>query len=156
MVLLASGKAVQDGKSYRRCRELAGSRSAAAPSLRRRQPAYIQTVMRTLLSRLNALLLVALMLCGGGSMPLLDAISHGDGSGSASGPHFETASAALSHRDFCSLGASLPFSTHRPALDFDIALGVVAFPDVGLHAAAPRSADRDLLPQPRAPPSLSA
>ncbi len=108
------------------------------------------------LSRLNALVVVALILSGGGGMPVLDALSHGSGSGFPGGPHFETASAAESHRDFCSLGATPPLSAHLSALCRPDTVGMVSFPDVALHATAPRSADRGLLPQPRAPPNLSA
>ncbi|MGH7631050.1 MAG: hypothetical protein ACREOF_17030 [Gemmatimonadales bacterium] len=109
-----------------------------------------------LLSRLNALVLVALTLSGGGGLPLVDALSHAAGLGYAAAPHFETAGGAESHRDFCSLGASLPLSTRLSALHLGIAVGAVSFPDAALHATAPRSADLGLLPQPRAPPSLSA
>jgi hypothetical protein len=107
------------------------------------------------LSRLNALVLVALILSGGGGVPVLDAVSHGFGSGYAV-PHFESASASESHRDYCSLGASLPLSAHLSALHLGISVGMVSFPDVALHATAPRSADLSLLPQPRAPPGLAA
>lgn len=126
------------------------------PPLHRRDPAYIERVMRALLSRLNALVLVALILGGGGSLPLLDAVSHEFGPGYPAGPHFETASAAASHRDFCSLGASVPLSVDLSGLKLGIALGALGFPDAALYTAAPRTADRGLLPQPRAPPSLPA
>ncbi len=107
-----------------------------------------------LLSRLNALVLVAMILSGGGSLPVVDALSHLSGQGYSGTPHFEAASASDSHRDFCSLGTSLPFSTHLSAPHPGISVAVVYFPDGALHATAPRSADLGLLPQPRAPPAL--
>jgi hypothetical protein len=113
-------------------------------------------VTRRPLSRLNALLLIALMLCGGGGLPVVDALTHGYGSAAATGPHFETASAAEGHRDFCSLGAGLPLSPQLSTLYLDIAFGVVAFPGMSRPASAPRFAAPGLLPQPRAPPILSA
>lgn len=108
-----------------------------------------------MLSRLTAFVLGALILSGGGGVPVFDALSHGFESGYAV-PHFESASASDGHRDFCSLGASLPLSPRLSALQLGISVGVVSFPDMALHATAPRSADLSLLPQPRAPPSLSA
>lgn len=111
---------------------------------------------RSPLYRLNALLLVALMLCGGGGLPVVDALAHGDGPGATTGPHFETASAAEGHRDFCSLGAGLPLSPQLLALNLDIAFAAVAFPEVIRSAGTPRSARPGLLPQPRAPPILPA
>ncbi|MGH7518768.1 MAG: hypothetical protein ACREOC_15085 [Gemmatimonadales bacterium] len=108
-----------------------------------------------LLSRLNALVLVALILSGGGGIPVLDALSHGFGSGYTA-PHVEPAGPSDSHRDFCSLGASLPLSPHLSTLHLSIAAGVVSFPARAFYAPVPRSTDLGLLPQPRAPPSFSA
>jgi hypothetical protein len=109
-----------------------------------------------LVSRLSALLLIGVFLSGGGSMPVVDAISHGSGPGIAGVPHFEANSPTDSHRDFCSLGASIPLAAHLSPFHADIVIGLMSFPEAAHRWSTPRSADLGLLPQPRAPPSLSA
>lgn len=122
-----------------------------------RSPAYIQTVTRSWLLRSKAAVLVAVILSGGGGMPILDvALSHGLASAYAAQPHFEPSGTTCSHGEICRLGSKLPFSANTPALDLDISVAVLYFPKVALPVTAPRSTDLGLLPQPRAPPSLSA
>jgi hypothetical protein len=113
-------------------------------------------VIGNLLGRLTGLLLAALFLSGGGSMPLVDALSHGSGPDLTGTPHFEASSATQTHRDFCSLGSSVPLVAHLAPFHLAIAVGVISFPQAAHRASAPRSADLGLLPQPRAPPTLSA
>jgi hypothetical protein len=117
--------------------------------------AYIERVIRTLVCRLTALLLTGLVASGGGTAPLFDALSHGSDLDYAGIPHFEATNATDSHRDFCSLGSGLPLAAHLAPFRLSIPIGTLAFRETPNHPRAPRTADLNLLPQPRAPPSVS-
>ena len=65
-------------------------------------------IRRSLVLRAKALLLLAVFLSAGTSLPSLDALvyHHGTTQLERSQPHFEPAGGCLSHSDHCSLGRS--------------------------------------------------
>jgi len=106
---------------------------------------------------LKAAVLVAVILSGGGGMPVLDvALYHGLAPTHAAEAHFESSDSPHSHRDLCRLGYRLPYSPHAAPLDLGISVAVISFRKVALAATTPRAHDLGLLPQPRAPPGLPA
>jgi hypothetical protein len=116
--------------------------------------AYIDGV--SLLARLTRVLLISVTLCGGGGLPVLDAVSHLYGRTDIREPHFETAAASLAHGEFCSLGSSFPPTAHAPPPCVNVPVSVVAYPKTASLVSAPRSADYHRLPPTRGPPQLSA
>lgn len=101
-------------------------------------------------------MLAALLLSGGGGLPTIDVLLY-HGRAHLNQPHFETAARPHSHGDVCTLGSSLPYSplptpadVHRLAAADDDRQGRLR------TGTTPRAGDRGLLPQPRAPPGLSA
>jgi hypothetical protein len=127
-----------------------------------RGPAIVETppilprVRKSWFRRAKAVLLAALILSGGGGLPVLDvALSHLR-STPAHGGGLHLENAAHSHIDFCSLGSSISYAEPRPVLQLGFSVTVVGFATVALRSTPPRSADPALLPQPRAPPAFSA
>ncbi len=119
---------------------------------------YTYQMPRSWLVRFKALLLVAILLSGGGGMPLLDvALFHGFAPTHLSSPHFEASDSPHTQGELCRLRLALPHAPEAVRLEFTRPLSNVAFraspkpPDL-----SPPSADLRLLPQPRAPPRLSA
>ena len=111
---------------------------------------------RRWLPAVKATVLAAVILSGGGGMPLLDVILyHGLAPSRSSQPHVEPAGADC-HGDHCRLDARLPSSTQAESLDLRIPLVTAPFGDLALLAQAPRAANLELLPHPRAPPGLPA
>ena len=112
---------------------------------------------RTRWIRTRAILLLAVFLCAGSSLPSLDALVYHSTGGelSRSQAHVEPAGGCLNHSEHCSLGHTAPGSG---------AVGVAANtpPVASLSAPIPRplvtqslrGTDRRTPTQPRAPPTL--
>lgn len=119
---------------------------------------YIEAMTRQWVRRSKVTLLVALLVSGGGGMPLLDGILfHRLGSTGLVGPRVEASSAAYTHGELCRLGWTLPHSPRGKLAGVDVrtqGLAVGRQPPIPL--SAPRSFDRQLLNQSRAPPILQA
>src|SRR5215210_7712679 len=110
------------------------------------------------LLRSKTALLAVVMLSGGGALPVLDVLLyHGRAATHFGSPHFETSSTAHSHGDGCRLGSIPPYSPEAAPLDLGLEVVAVCFrANAALPATAPRLNELNLLPQPRAPPSLPA
>jgi hypothetical protein len=107
------------------------------------------------LVRLRTSLLTAVVLCGGGGMPLLDlALYHGLAPHRSSAPHFESRT-PHSHGDACRLNSSLPYCPQVGSLKLDFLTGSTSSPQPLAPASAPRTAPTGLALA-RAPPRLSA
>jgi hypothetical protein len=108
---------------------------------------------RTWLVRLKTVLLTAVILSGGGGMPLLDlALYHGLAPDRSSVPHFESHT-PHGHGDSCRLSSSLSHCPQVEALTLYLPAGTT----ISLPPAVPNSpprAGRPDLPLARAPPSL--
>jgi hypothetical protein len=105
-------------------------------------------------ARLRSCLLTAVVLCGGGGMPLLDlALYHGFAPDRASAPHFESR-APHSHGDVCTLNSSLSHCPQVTALDLVLLTATTASPQPQAALSAPRRAPTGLALA-RAPPSLN-
>ena len=108
------------------------------------------------LRAVKATVLAAVILSGGGGMPLLDVLLyHGLAPARSSQPHFEP-SGTHCHAELCKLDSGSPYSTQAESLDLRIRLVSTSFHELALVPLAPRPADAELLPLPRAPPGLSA
>src|SRR5215213_5973185 len=106
---------------------------------------------RSWLLRLKGAVLIAVMLSGGGALPVLDALLYHRGA-HLGRPHFETAGVPHSHGDICRLGLSAPYSPRASLLNVCRPIVAACFrADATLPATRPRSNDLPLLPQPRAP-----
>lgn len=117
-------------------------------------PGYIAPMSRRWLRALKATVLAAVVLSGGGGMPLLDVVLyHGLAPARTSEPHFEPAGAHC-HGDLCRLDSRFPQSPQAESLDIRIRLVTTPFQELALTAVARRAADPELLPLPRAPPGL--
>ena len=104
----------------------------------------------------KATILAALILSGGGGMPLLDVILyHGLAPERSTESHFEP-SGAHCHTELCRLDSKFPYSTQAESLDLRIRVVPASFRELALAPLAPRPANPELLPHPRAPPRLSA
>jgi hypothetical protein len=104
----------------------------------------------------KAIVLAAVILSGGGGMPLLDVILyHGLAPSRSSQPHVEPAGADC-HGEQCRLDARFPSSTQAEPLDLRIQLVTAPSRELAPALRAPRAADLELLPHPRAPPGLPA
>jgi hypothetical protein len=104
----------------------------------------------------KAAALAAVILGGGGGMPVLDVILyHGLAPSRSSEPHFEP-SGAHCHGELCKLDSRFPYSTQAESLDLRIPLVTTPFRELALAPLAPRPANPELLPRPRAPPGLTA
>jgi len=111
---------------------------------------------RRWLRALKANVLAAVVLSGGGGLPLLDVVLyHGLAPARFSEPHFEPTGAHC-HGDLCRLDSRFPHSPQAESLDLRIRLVSTSFQGLVLAAVAPRAADPELLPLPRAPPGLPA
>src|SRR5512134_2720322 len=108
-----------------------------------------------LVAGFTRLVLVAVMLCGGGGLPLLDALTHTSGPETRT-PHVETAAASLAHGEFCSLGSALPYTAYATGSPVELEVTILGYPEATPPVAPPRSPPVGLLPQPRAPPAFSA
>jgi hypothetical protein len=110
---------------------------------------------RSHLLRARALLLLAVFLSAGTSLPSLDALvyHHGAPELERSQSHVEPAGGCLSHSDHCSLGRTASGSGAVATLSSVTRLESVSSPT---HRCArrvqPACADRSAIPQPRAPP----
>ena len=102
-------------------------------------------------------LLAVVLLSGGGGLPLFDVLLyHNHAPNHLDHPHFESPG-AHGHGDLCRLGSISPYSPQAEPFDLRLPIEAVRFrPSLPLPAAAPSSNEPDLLPQPRAPPGLSA
>ncbi len=110
---------------------------------------------RRWLQGVKAALLTALMLSGGGGMPLLDVVLyHGLAAPHSVDQHFESSGARHGHGEYCKAGSQLPHSPEASPLQLDRSVDTAASCEAGLPITAPRSANSRLLPQPRAPPTL--
>ena len=106
------------------------------------------------LPRLQAALLAAVILGGGGAMPVLDvALYHGTTATYPFQSHFERSGIPDSHGDVCGLSSSLPSCPQVPSLDLGIVVGPLVFRQALFPAPKARSVPSGILPQPRAPPS---
>jgi hypothetical protein len=111
---------------------------------------------RRWLRAVKATVLAVVILSGGGGMPLLDVILyHGLAPSRSSQPHVEPAGADC-HGEHCRLDARFPSSTQAESLDLRIQLVTTPFREPAPAAPAPRAANPELLPHPRAPPGLPA
>jgi hypothetical protein len=111
---------------------------------------------RRWLRAVKATVLAAVILSGGGGMPLLDVILyHGLAPTRSSQPHVEPAGCDC-HGEHCKLDARFPSSSQAESLDLRIQLVTTPFREPAHAALAPRPANPELLPQPRAPPGLPA
>ena len=111
---------------------------------------------RRWLRALKATLLTAVILSGGGGMPLLDVVLyHGLAASRISQPHVEPAGADC-HGEHCRLDARFPSSTQAESLDLRIHLVPAPFQKLVPVTLAPRPHNLELLPHPRAPPGLPA
>lgn len=107
------------------------------------------------LGRLRTSLLTAVVLSGGGGLPVLDlALYHGLAPQSSPAPHFESQT-PHSHGDACRLGSSLSHCPRTAALELDILTGIIASLQPVAPVSAPRTAPAGL-GLARAPPSLTA
>jgi hypothetical protein len=105
---------------------------------------------------LKSAVLAAVVLSGGGGLPLLDVILyHGLGPSRSAQPHYEP-SGVHCHGELCKLDSRFPSSTEAESLDLRIRLVTTPFLELRLAAPAPRPANLELLPHPRAPPALPA
>jgi hypothetical protein len=109
---------------------------------------------RSWLVRLKTAVLTAVILSGGGGMPLLDLVLyHGLASDRSSVPHFES-HIPHGHGDSCRLSSSLSHCPQVEALVLHLPAGAATAPLPAVPANPPRAVRADL-PLPRAPPSLS-
>jgi hypothetical protein len=107
------------------------------------------------LRRAKALLLLAVFLSAGTSLPSLDAMvyHHSDEQLDRSQSHIEPAGGCLSHSDHCSLGRSASGSGAVAALSSVARLEPISSPPRPCaRRAEPACVDRTAIPQPRAPP----
>jgi hypothetical protein len=104
----------------------------------------------------KAAVLAAVILGGGGGMPVLDvALYHGLAPSRSTQPHVEP-SGAHCHAELCRLDSKVSYSTQAASLDLRIQLLTTPFRAPASAPPTPRPANPELLPQPRAPPGLSA
>lgn len=109
------------------------------------------------LPRLQAALLAAVIVGGGGSMPVLDvALYHGATATYPFQSHFESSGVPHSHGDVCGLSSILPSCPQVPSLDLVSVVGPLLLRQVAFPAPMARSAPSGILPRPRAPPSTLA
>lgn len=107
------------------------------------------------LARLRSCLLTAVVLCGGGGLPLLDlALYHGLAPERSSAPHFES-STPHSHGDSCRLSSSLSYCPQVASLHLVHLTATTSSPQPGIALSAPRGAPTGLALA-RAPPSRTA
>jgi hypothetical protein len=107
------------------------------------------------LPRLRSSLLTAVMLCGGGGLPLLDlALYHGLAPERSSVPHFES-STPHSHGDSCRLDSSLAYCPQAASLHLDFLTATTSSPEPPAALSAPTRAPTGLA-LPRAPPGGTA
>jgi hypothetical protein len=106
-------------------------------------------------ARLRSCLLTAVVLCGGGGLPLLDlALYHGLAPERSSTPHFES-STPHSHGDSCRLSSSLSYCSQVASLHLVHLTATIWSPEPGVALSAPRCAPTGLALA-RAPPSRTA
>src|SRR5215211_584656 len=114
----------------------------------------VDSVTRRWFPRLRGAVLVAVMLSGGGALPVLDALLY-HRRAHLGRPHFETAGVPHSHGDVCRLGSSAPYSPRAPLLNVGLPIADACYQaEATLPATGPRSSNLVLLPRPRAPPGL--
>jgi hypothetical protein len=104
------------------------------------------------LARLRTCLLTAVVLCGGGGLPLLDlALYHGLAPERSAAPHFES-STPHSHGDSCRLSSTLSHCPQVASLRLVYLTATISSPEPRVAHSAPRSAPSGLA-QARAPPA---
>lgn len=104
------------------------------------------------LGRLRSCLLTAVVLCGGGGLPLLDlALYHGLAPERSSAPHFES-STPHSHGDSCRLSSTLSHCPQVASLRLVHLTATTSSPQPRVAHSVPRSAPAGLA-QARAPPA---
>ncbi|HEU4524878.1 MAG TPA: hypothetical protein VFR62_07635 [Gemmatimonadales bacterium] len=104
----------------------------------------------------KAAALAAVMLGGGGGMPLLDvALYHVLAPSRSNEAHYEP-SGADCHAELCRLDSKVPYSPQAESLDLRVRPLTTPFRALALTPRPPRPADHRLLPPPRAPPGLPA
>ena len=107
------------------------------------------------LARLRSSLLTAVVLCGGGGMPLLDlALYHGLAPERSSVPHFES-STPQSHGDSCRLSSSLSHCPQVASLDLSFLTTTTSTPEPRAALSAPPRAPTGLALA-RAPPGRTS
>lgn len=119
---------------------------------------YTRRMPRSRLLHLKVLVLGALLVSGGGGLPVLDiALFHAHARTVSSTPHFEAGASPHAHGDRCTLGTALLHTPIPVRLDLVIPVVGMSFRDLpGAPDLRPPSTDLGLLPQPRAPPDISA
>ncbi len=111
---------------------------------------------RRWLRALKAAALVAVIASGGGGMPVLDVVLyHGLAPSRSTQPHFEPAGAHC-HGELCRLDSRFPYSTQAVSPGPGIPIVTAPFRELALLPSVPHPANLELLPHPRAPPSLPA
>ena len=112
---------------------------------------------RSWLARTQALLFAALLLAGGGGLPVLDAaFFHEYAPTHPTSPHLEASNGPHSHGELCRI--SLALSNAPPAVGPDAAIITSDFSYRALprrSGLGPVSAALHCIPQPRAPPTIS-
>jgi hypothetical protein len=112
-------------------------------------------MLRRWLRVAKAVVLAAVVLGGGGGMPLLDVtLYHGLAPSRSPQSHLEP-SGAHCHAERCRLDSKAPLTTQAQSLDLRIQLVTTPFRAPALAPLAPRAAQVDL-PHSRAPPTLPA
>ncbi len=114
-------------------------------------------IRRSHVLRAKAILLLAVFLSAGTSLPSLDALLYHNGGMELerSQSHIEPAGGCLSHSDHCSLGRSASGSGAVATLIGVVRLEPVSGPtQLFAPRVQPEFADRTGVPQPRAPPVL--
>jgi len=123
--------------------------------LNRETAGYIVSMKGSWVVRLKTALLTAVVLSGGGGMPLLDlAFYHGLTPDRSAAPHFESRT-PHGHGDTCRLSASLLPCPRVEPLDLDFSSATCSDTPPPVAISAPRLA-RPGLPPARAPPGLGA
>ena len=105
-------------------------------------------------ARLRSCLLTAVVLCGGGGLPLLDlALYHGFAPERSPAPHFE--SSTHSHGDSCRLSSSLSYCPQVASLHLVFLTATTSSPQPGVALSVPHGAPTGLALA-RAPPIRTA
>ena len=111
---------------------------------------------RAPLSRLASFVLALLMLGGGGSLPLLDALlDHAGGGAGAPAVHYCSTDGTPSHAERCTLGVPLPVAIPDARRPERIVTSLPVVPAAAKLISAPAGARPHSPDRSRAPPTLS-
>ena len=111
---------------------------------------------RSRFARLASLLLTVLMLGGGGSLPVLDALlDHAAGGRGAPAVHYCSTDGTPSHAERCTLGVPLPVAIPDARRPERIVTSLPTLPAAVRPIAAPATGRSHSPDRSRAPPSLS-